>query len=166
MLLSKKTPYLLYPFMLSALILTPNSELISISQAGPCGKGWLSRLGCTLDPTNPRDNGSFLQSTFHVSVKNNTRFPIRVTARYMNYFKRGVGVCSTLDGGGEKCPDEERWAKESWNFAPGENALVITTALSRYMYFSASSFDGRLTWKEKQVDMGPNFGRFQHKFDE
>ena len=151
---------------LSAIVMATNLAFTSKVEARPCGRGWLDRLGCTLDPTNPRDNGSVFQSSFHVYVKNNSRKPITVTARYMNYFERGRGSCSTVDGRGENCPDSVTWVTYSWNITPSENALIITDAVGRNIYFSAKSQDRKLTWNEKEVDMGSQYGRFEYTFNE
>lgn len=151
---------------LSAIAITTNLAFTSKVDARPCGSGWLDRLGCTLDPTNPRSNGSMLARSFNVYVKNNTQTPIIVTARYVNVFRSGRGQsCSTVDGGGANCDDFVNWVTYSWQINPGENPLVINDAVGRNIYLSAKSVDGRSLWSEKQVDMGSHFGRFYYRFD-
>jgi hypothetical protein len=162
---SKSSWTLIVP-LLAVTVITPNFMLASKAEARPCGSDWLSRLGCTIDPTNPRENGSVFQSSFNVYVTNNSRKPIAVTARYMNYYAPGRGSCSTTDGRGENCPATENWVTENWSINPGENAFIINNAKSRYIYFSARSLDGAVRWNEKQVDMGPNYQKFTYTFNE
>jgi hypothetical protein len=135
--------------------------------ARPCGTGWLDRLGCTLDPTNPRDNGSITENKFTVYVTNATQKPIIVTARYMNYFESRRGQsCSEVGGGGGDCDPIERWQTSSWEINPGENVLIINDAVGRIIYFSAKDADNRGGfWSEKQVDMGSQYRRFNYTFN-
>ncbi|GET39886.1 hypothetical protein [Microseira wollei] len=157
---------ILFLTSLSAIAITTNLAFISKVDARPCGSGWLDRLGCTLDPTNPRDNGSMLASRFSVYVKNNTQQRIIVTARYMNYFESRRGQsCSTVDGGGANCDDITNWVTYSWDFSPGESALLINDAVGRNIYLSARAVDGSSLWPEKEVDMGSHYGRFYYSFN-
>ena len=143
-----------------------NLSFTSKVEAGPCGRDIFSRIGCTLDPTNPRENGSVFQSSFHVYVKNNSRKPIVVTARYMNFYQKGVGSCSTVDGRGENCPPTERWNTSSWIVNPSQDSFIISDAVGRTIFFEAKSQDGTLVWNKQSVDMGSQYGRFNYAFNE
>jgi hypothetical protein len=157
--------------LLVALTCTTAAGIAIAKQEGvlarPCGRGWLDRVGCTLDPTNPRNNGSLTENKFTVYVKNATQKRILVTAKYMDLFESRRGEsCSTVDGGGANCDDITHWATSSWELNPGENALVINNAVGRIIYFSGKSVDNRGGfWPEKKVDMGSQFRRFDYTFN-
>lgn len=153
---------------MSLLVLSSITATLNFScpaEARPCGRDFFSRLGCTLDPTNPRENGNLTANRFTVYVTNNSPKTIVVSARYMNNYKPGGGACSTVDGRGENCPPVETWVEYQWTVAPGETAYIINDAVGRNIVFSAQSVDRTIRWDRKQVDMGSQYGKFTYTFN-
>ena len=136
------------------------------AEARPCGRSLLDRLGCTIDPTNPRDNGNVFKSSFDVYVKNNSQKRITVTAQYMNYFEAGKKNGCADNGRTVDCDDTERWKTLSWDANPGQELFIISDAVGRTIYFSAKSQDGRTEWSKKKVDMGSDYRKFTYSFSE
>jgi hypothetical protein len=166
-MLMMKSKYSFFLSVLSWSTIAVSSNLIftAIAEARPCGHTVLDRIGCTIDPFNSDDNGSVFATKFTVYVKNNAQTRIRVTAKYMNNFEAGKkNGCATFQGRTEDCPDTVEWKTESWIVNPDEEAFIIDNAVGRNIYLSAKSLDGELVWKSEEVDMGPDYRRFNYSF--
>jgi|GEM_PF-2871289 len=152
-------------FVASALASSFSIVMSQPAEARPCGHTWLDRFGCTIDPTNPTDNGNVLKSQFDVYVRNGSQQTITVTATYMNYFEAGKkNGCATMEGATVDCDDTVRWNTASWDVNPGAETFIIDDAVGRTIYFSAKSEDGQYQWSKKEVDMGPDYRKFTYSF--
>lgn len=144
---------------------------IQNAEARPCGSGWLDKLGCTIDPTNPRENGTLkVVGYYHVTVKNVSNQKIWVAAHYLQE------------------PEDPRsgyaagWRSNGyWALEPGESALILNDAdrvKNRIIYFHAHDAKGS-TWGNSDLreeirgtikpffkaDMGSGISSFTQRFD-
>lgn len=149
-------------------------------EARPCGSGWLDRLGCTLDPTNPGDNGSLLQKYFSVSIQNKSSETIWVAVHYRADPYDTSGSC-VQSVGADGCNNPSWVTNGYWKLSPGESARILNSdnrVSNRIIYFHAHNSKGE-TWGKSdtrqtlegkllnffQKDMGGNITNFTQTFN-
>lgn len=164
----------------STLVSSLSVIMAQSAEARPCGSGWLDRLGCTLDPTNPNDNGSLNQKYYSVSVKNNSRETIWVAAHYLVDPADTSGSC-VQSVGPDGC-NNPQWVTDGyWKLEPGQTARILNGGNrinNRFIYFHAHNDRGE-TWGTSDVrkeirgkvvgffksDMGGTITNFTQSFD-
>lgn len=143
---------------------------IQNAEARPCGNGWLDKLGCTIDPTNPSENGTLKQvfGYYNVTVKNVSNKKIWVAVHYLR---------EPVDNS-----DVAAWKTDGyWALDPGQSALILNDGArikNRIIYFHASDAKGS-TWGSSDLrkeirgtiqpffkaDMGSGVSSFTQRFD-
>jgi Protein of unknown function (DUF1036) len=141
--------------LLVALTCTTAAGIVITKQesvvARPCGSDIFSRIGCTLDPTNPRsNNGQETQRDwFAIYFKNSCDLPIQVAI--LHYFPANSGGGSGSDAG-VALYTPAKWVSEGWwKIKPGERALVANQTLNQNLYYYAESIVGGRVWAGNDI---------------
>ncbi len=167
--------------LLVALTCTTSAGIMITKQesllARPCGSDVFSRIGCTLDPTNPSSNngGGTSRNWYAISFKNNCRYPIQVAI--LQYFPADSGGGSGSQSGVMLYRPPKWEPKGWWTLNPGETKLVANQDRNRIFYYYAESIGGEgLVWSGndaydnlrgrdlsfKEVNMGERFVDYTH----
>jgi hypothetical protein len=143
--------------LLVALTFTTATGIVITKQesvvARPCGHDIWSRVGCSLDPTNPRRNNGLGEETqrdsFAIYFKNSCPLPIRVAI--LHYFPADSGGGRGSDAG-VALYTPEKWVPEGWwEIKTGERALVAHQKLNRNLYYYAESIGGGRVWAGNDI---------------
>lgn len=167
-------------FTTCALVSSLSVMMSQSAEARQCGSGWLDRLGCTIDPSNPIDNGSLNQKYYSVSVKNNSRETIWVAAHYLVDPSDTSGSC-VQSVGPDSC-NSPTWVTDGyWKLEPGQTSRILNggnNISNRIIYFHAHNSKGT-TWGASDIkkevrgkvvtffktDMGGTITNFTQSFD-
>jgi len=122
-------------------------------EARPCGSDIFSRIGCSIDPTNPLDNdGSGRRDNYyyHVYIQNKTNRPIWVAVHFRQAPPSSSGSDSDL-----AVVIPARWiTKGYWKLNPGQKTIILDDEeriSNRIIYFHAHDEQGKLWGSNETV---------------